>query len=339
MSMKINPNIRSKSKKIYDVQYYIDGLSEGNRFILSQCITLIESKSRIKRQLGLTILDKVYQKNNTTIRIGISGSPGVGKSTFIDYLAQYLIMRHHKVAILAIDPSSKKSKGSILGDKTRMENIGAHESIFIRPTSANFELGGISESTKEAIHLCEGAGYNIVIIETVGVGQSEIAVAGIIDLFCLLVLPGAGDDLQGIKRGITEMADIVVVNKSDGDRILPAGISKKQYAHSLHLLRPKLNEWNPMVFTASSIEKTGVEEIWKGVESFITLGQKSGYFQNNRKEQELSWFTNKFKNMATEYFLKKEIGIEKMRAFKIAIENNEKNPFEAINQLFEEVFI
>lgn len=338
MSIKINPDIKSKTKKVHSAQYYVDGIKSGNRYLLSEAITLTESAHKEKRILGLSILDKCYNRNTDTIRIAISGSPGVGKSTFIDYLAKYLVKNNYKVAILAIDPTSQKSKGSILGDKTRMENISSLDKIFIRPTSAKFELGGIAETTKEAIHLCEASGYDIIIIETVGVGQSEIAVSNIVDLFCLLILPGAGDDLQGIKRGITEMADVVVVNKAEGDRMTSAEITKKQYAQSLHLFRPKIESFAPLVFTSSSTEKMGIEEIWNGMQSFISLGKKTSYFHENRKEQELLWFTNKFKDLAIEYLLKKEIGLKKLQSYKAAIESDQKNPFAAIKQLFEEVF-
>lgn len=337
--MKINPDIKPKHKKVHSAGEYITGLTSGDRFLLSESITLIESAQKEKRILGLSILDECYQKKANTLRIAISGSPGVGKSTFIDYLAQFLIGLDHKVAILAIDPSSQKSKGSILGDKTRMENISSNRNIFIRPTSAKFELGGIAETTKEAIHLCEAAGFDIIIVETVGVGQSEIAASNIVDLFCLLIIPGAGDDLQGLKRGITEMADIVVVNKSDGNLLKSAEITKNHYAQSLHLFRPRIAGYSPQVYTSSSTEKTGIEKIWKGMQSFINLGKETGYFYKNRKNQEILWFSNKFKDLAIEYFLKKEIGLKRLQSYEASILTGKTNPFAAIRQLFEEVFI
>jgi LAO/AO transport system kinase len=338
MPIKVNPDLKRSTKEARQLTYYTDGLRAGSRFVLSEAITLIESEDQQKRITGLSILDKLYTADASTKRIGISGSPGVGKSTFINYIAGYLASKGEKVAILAIDPASQKTKGSILGDKTRMEEIGSNEMIYIRPSSAKFELGGVADTTKEAIHLCEAAGFDTILIETVGVGQSETAVAQIVDLFCLLVLPGAGDELQGIKRGITELADLVIINKADQSRKELASISQKHYAHSLHLLRPKITNWTPRVLKSSSLEKRGIEKIWKAVETFFEICHESGYFMANRKEQNLNWFQKKFRQLAVEYYLKKEMNLKTFQKLETEIRSDRNNPFFAMKNLYETTF-
>lgn len=339
MPISINPRYYKDEKDAPDLSYYLEGLRTGNRFILSECITLVESSNMEKRLKGLEILSKVYTENNHTIRIGISGSPGVGKSTFVDYLTSFLVEKNHKIAILAIDPSSPVTGGSIMGDKTRMESIASHENIYIRPTSARSALGGIAENTMEAIHLCEASGYNIILVETVGVGQSEIAVSSITDMLCLLVLPGAGDNLQGFKRGITEMADLVLINKSDGTRLELAKKSQKDYRQAIHLFRPKIRGWTSKVLTCSATEKTGIKEIWDTIEAFFSHIAESGYIRTNRTTQNMDWFSNMFKSMAIAYLLKNGLDQSLYRKHENAIKTNQENPFYAIKSLYKEVFI
>ncbi len=257
--------------------------------ILSQAITLLESTRADHQALAQEILEACLQQKKESLRIGITGSPGVGKSTFIETFGLEVIRQGHQVAVLAIDPSSQLSKGSILGDKTRMGQLAAHEKSFIRPSPAGDSLGGVARKTRETIFLCEAAGFDVIIVETVGVGQSEIAVRSMVDGFLLLLLPGAGDELQGIKRGIVEMADILTVNKADGERLALAKRSRQEYKNALHLFPPKVSQWTPEVVTCSAATGEGIAAIWELIEKFRTFTQANGYFAQNRQEQAKHW--------------------------------------------------
>ena len=281
----------------------INNILNGDTVSLSRAITLIESKKNSDRKLANNILKECLSKNKTTsIRIGITGVPGVGKSTFIEALGTYLSKLEKKVAVLAVDPSSSITRGSILGDKTRMKNLVKDPNVYIRPSPAGNELGGVSNKTRESIILCESAGYDIILIETVGVGQSETSVYEMVDYFLLLKLAGAGDELQGIKRGIIEMADSIIINKSDGDNISAANQAQSEFSLALSLYPVKLSKWKPKVTTCSSINNNGIEEIWKDICDYFKLTKKNGYFLKNRNNQKRNWLMQTINNRIQDDF-------------------------------------
>lgn len=277
------------SKKLLTADEYLDGILKGDSVTLARAITLIESNAQEHAQLASEVLLKCIPYSGKSIRVGISGVPGVGKSSFIEALGKTLTAKGKKIAVLAIDPSSGRSKGSIMGDKTRMEILSADKNAFIRPSPTSGTLGGVALKTRETIVLCEAAGYDIIFIETVGVGQSEISVSSMIDFFLLLVLAGAGDELQGIKKGIMEMADAIAVSKADGDNIKPAIKAKAEYINALHLLPPSASGWIPKVTSCSSQSGEGVKEIWKMIEHYVTLTKENNWFEKNRAQQNLYW--------------------------------------------------
>lgn len=270
-------------------QAYIDGVLNGDRVILSQAITLVESALPTDQVLAEEVMDAVLPHAGKSIRIGITGVPGVGKSTFIEKFGWLVIEQGYKLAVLAVDPSSQSSRGSILGDKTRMEKLSMDKRAYIRPSPSGTTLGGVSARTREAMLLCEAAGFDVVFIETVGVGQSEIAVKGMVDFFLLLMLAGAGDELQGIKKGIIEMCDALVINKADGDNKEAAKRAKREYANALHLFPAKENSWNPKVKTCSGLSGEGLPEIWQMIQEYHDLVYSNGFFEFNRAEQRANW--------------------------------------------------
>lgn len=285
----INPNafknLKKKKRIDLSVNDFITGIKEHKTTILSKAITLIESSKDEHKIKAQEIIKHCLPLSGNSIRIGITGVPGVGKSTFIESFGKYLTSKGNKVAILAIDPSSQRSKGSILGDKTRMETLSTDENAFIRPSPSAGSLGGVARKTQESIILCEAAGFNIIIIETVGVGQSEIAVHGMTDFFLLLMLAGAGDELQGMKRGIMEMADAISINKADGNNVAKANRAKAEYKSALHLFPPKESKVSPEVFTCSAIYQTGIPEIFDFIETHKKETTENGYFMQNRTMQ------------------------------------------------------
>lgn len=281
-----------KPKRRLTASEYIEGILKGDRVILSRAITIVESNLESDKSLAKEIVQAILPNSGNSFRIGVTGVPGVGKSTFIETFGKHLIDRGHKVAVLSIDPSSQRSKGSILGDKTRMEMLTTMEEAYIRPSASGETLGGVANKTGETMLLCEAAGYDVILIETVGVGQSETAVHGMTDFFLLLMLSGAGDELQGIKKGIMEMADMLVIHKADGDNIKQSELAKLQYANALHLFPAAESGWTPTVSTASSYENTGIEEIWSKMMEFKALVDDNGYFEDNRKQQQIQWMYN-----------------------------------------------
>lgn len=301
-----HPDAASRLKKsqqgLLDVDTYVSGIREGNRTLLSKAITLVESSLPNHQNLAQEIIEKCLLFSGNSIRIGITGVPGVGKSTFIEALGIYLTGMGKKLAVLAIDPSSEKTKGSILGDKTRMEKLSVDENAFIRPSPSAGSLGGVARKTKEIIILCEAAGFDTIFVETVGVGQSETAVHSMVDFFLLLMLAGAGDELQGIKRGIMEMADALVINKADSDNIHKAELAKRAYANALHLFPPSESGWIPRVETCSSISNNGIEDIWQTIIDYKEMAINSGFFENKRKQQELRIMFNTIENRFLEEF-------------------------------------
>lgn len=268
---------------------YVDKIVSGDRFVLSQAITLVESNSLKHKKIADDIVSGCLKiKKKETQRIGITGVPGVGKSTFIDCFGMHLIGEGHKVAVLAVDPTSDRTKGSILGDKTRMEKLSLNDNAYVRPSPAQDSLGGVARKTRESIILCEACGFDVIIVETVGVGQSETAVHSMVDFFLLLLLTNAGDDLQGIKRGIMEMADAATFTKTDGDNIISAGLAATNFQGTLNLF-PRMYNWHPKVTTCSALKKEGIEDIWNVIKKHTYLMQQAGFFRTKRKQQEERW--------------------------------------------------
>jgi LAO/AO transport system kinase len=258
--------------------------------VLSRAITLVESTLEEDQILAGQMMEGILPFSGNSIRIGITGVPGVGKSTFIEKFGKLIVESDHKLAVLAVDPSSQQSHGSILGDKTRMESLAADKRAYIRPSPAGKALGGVSSKTREAMLLCEAAGFDVILIETVGVGQSETAVRGMVDFFLLLMLAGAGDELQGIKKGIIEMCDALVINKADGSNLEAAKRAKREYVNALHLFQAKESGWNPKVMTCSGLEGSGLAEIWSVVEEYRNGMRQNGFWQQNRQSQRIQWF-------------------------------------------------
>lgn len=289
----VNPAADSFFKKnqarINDAKEYVEGIRAGNISMLSQAITLIESTRSDHQHTARSVLEACRPFAGNSIRIGITGVPGVGKSTFIEAFGTALTRSGRRLAVLAIDPSSEKSKGSILGDKTRMEALSSDSNAFIRPSPSAGSLGGVARKTRETIILCETAGYDVIFIETVGVGQSEIAVHSMTDFFLLLMLSGAGDELQGIKRGIMEMADLIVINKADGNNVEKAQLAQALYQNALHLFPPTESGWTPAVLTASAVEHKGLDTILQTIDNYFALTHANGYLRQKRREQARYW--------------------------------------------------
>ncbi len=274
-----------------DPEYYIDGVRQQDRLILARTITLIESSLPAHQEMAKTVLDRLLPLTGKGYRLGITGVPGAGKSTFIESFGTMLTEHGHNVAVLAIDPSSTRSGGSILGDKTRMEKLAINDRAFIRPSPSRGTLGGVARKTRESMLVCEAAGFDVVIIETVGVGQSETTVASMVDFFLVLMIAGAGDELQGIKKGVLEVADAIVINKADGDNILRAEMAQKDYQAALQMLMPSNPHWLPPVLTCSSLARTGLETIWNTIEEHRKALDSFGEIASRRRDQSLDWLT------------------------------------------------
>jgi LAO/AO transport system kinase len=286
----VNYLYHNMRRQLPTVDQFVQGIRASNRVLLGQAITLVESARPEHQALAREVIAQLLQDPvPETLRIGITGAPGAGKSTLIEALGTHLTQQGKKVAVLAIDPTSAVSGGSILGDKTRMEQLSATELAFIRPSPSGDSLGGVARKTRETILLVEAAGFDTVLVETVGVGQSEYAVHSMTDVFVLLLLPGAGDELQGIKRGIVEMADLLVVNKADGDRVKLANQARAHYLNATHLLPPKTSDWAPVVLACSAVEGSGIGALWEALRQYQTHTHTNGFFQENRKKQAAYW--------------------------------------------------
>ena len=272
-----------------DVKDYVNGVREGSRAWIARAITLVESTRPDHRELAQAVLAELTPYAGNARRVGITGVPGVGKSTTIDALGMFLIEQGHKVAVLAVDPSSARTGGSILGDKTRMARLAASDEAYIRPSPSSGTLGGVAAKTREAMLLCEAAGFDVILVETVGIGQSETAVADMTDFFLVLMLPGAGDELQGIKKGLVELADMIAINKADGNNIDRANAAAAEYRAALHILSPRSEHWSPPVITYSGLEGTGIDTLWQTVLDHRKAMTASGDFERRRREQQVKW--------------------------------------------------
>ncbi|MDV7140050.1 methylmalonyl Co-A mutase-associated GTPase MeaB [Maribacter sp. TH_r10] len=325
-----------KPKGRLTAKEYIDGILKGDRVILSRGITIVESNLESDKKLAKEIIQAILPHSGNSIRIGITGVPGVGKSTFIEAFGKYLIGQGHKVGILSIDPSSQRSKGSILGDKTRMEELANMEDAYIRPSATGDTLGGVANKTGESMLLCEAAGYDIILIETVGVGQSETAVHGMTDFFLLLMLSGAGDELQGIKKGIMEMADMVVINKADGDNIKKSEMARRQYQNALHIFPLSESGWSPVVTTASAIKNIGIDTVWEEISKYKKQVDENGYFIKNRNHQQIKWMYNNINEELKQLFYGSKNIADHLSDLEKDIISSKISPVEAAQNIIQE---
>jgi len=339
---QVNPALTQGMKKFRKkkpaVGEYVEGILKGDRIMLSRAITLIESLRPDDRETARQLINECLPHSGKSIRLGITGIPGAGKSTFIEAFGIYLIGKGHHVAVLAIDPTSQRSKGSILGDKTRMESLSTQTNAFIRPSATSGTLGGVARATREAVILCEAAGFDMIIIETVGVGQLETAVSQIVDFFLLLMIAGAGDELQGIKRGIMEMADLLVINKADSDNIKKAELAKKEYETALHLFPVLPNGWTPKVLTASALYNHGLDGIWQIILQYVALTKQNGYFEKNRHNQALKILHDSILLSLSNSFYKKPEIKEMINQTEKQIVDGKLSPYEAARQLMKKYF-
>jgi LAO/AO transport system kinase len=288
-SSPASPAISSPGKPLPSIDEYVQGVRDGDRVMLARAITLIESNAPAHASAARDVLSRLLPFSGDAIRVGVTGVPGAGKSTFIEALGMQLTGTGHRVAVLAVDPSSSVTRGSVLGDKTRMERLSREPHCFIRPSPSGGNLGGVARKTRETMLLCEAAGYDVILVETVGVGQSEITVRSMVDFFLLLLITGAGDELQGIKKGVMELADAVAINKADGDNRLRADATRAEFAHALHFLTPATEGWTPPALTCSGVTGDGVPGIWETIMAFRKQTGDSGTFDRRRRAQLLEW--------------------------------------------------
>lgn len=328
-----------KNRKLQpSAEELINRILAHDKVALSRAITLVESTNSSHLNKANEIINGCLPYANQSVRIGITGVPGVGKSTFIEAFGKYLTSLGKKVAVLAVDPSSTISHGSILGDKTRMEELVKDENAYIRPSASGETLGGVARKTRETIILCEAAGFDTIIIETVGVGQSETAVHSMVDFFLLLKISGAGDELQGIKRGIMEMADAIVINKADGDNINKAQLAKTEFNRALHLFPAKSSGWIPTVSTCSAYEKTGIDAVWQTISSYFELVKSNQYFEKKRQDQNQFWMMETINEQLKSHFYNHPDIALLLEENRKAVADNEVSPFVAAMRLLEQYF-
>ncbi|HEC43246.1 MAG TPA: methylmalonyl Co-A mutase-associated GTPase MeaB [Bacteroides sp.] len=335
----IHPDALQKFKKhrkrILEAEDYIKGISSGDRTLLSQAITIIESSNPAHQELARDIIRGCLPYSGKSIRIGITGVPGVGKSSFIEALGTRITSAGKRLAVLAIDPSSERSGGSILGDKTRMEDLSSDPDAFIRPSPSSGTLGGVARKTRESVILCEACGFEVLFIETVGVGQSETAVHSMVDFFLLLMLAGAGDELQGIKRGIMEMADVIAITKSDGNNRQKAERAVREYKNALHLFPPSESGWTPDVLTCSALKGEGLDEIWDTIEKYLLFTRDNGFFDGNRSRQARYWMYE-FINDSLRSDFYTQTGIKKqLQILEAEVLSGDKSSFHAAMEILE----
>lgn len=315
------------------VDEFVTQILKGNITFLSKAITLVESTNANHKKKANEILEKCLPFANNAVRIGITGVPGVGKSTFIEAFGKHLTNKGHKVAVLAVDPSSSINKGSILGDKTRMEQLVTDKNAFIRPSPSGTSLGGVAQKTRETIILCEAAGFDTIIIETVGVGQSETVVHSMVDFFLLLKLAGAGDELQGIKRGIIEMADAIVINKADGDNAKNAKIAKVEFNRALHLYPLKESKWQPKVITASALQNLNIDKVYEMIGEYLELTKNNNYFTEKRNEQNTYWLLSTINQQLKDNFYNNPSISKELTKEIVNLKNGKTTPFNAAKRL------
>lgn len=336
----VNPYLKNFYKKkpaLLTADEYMKGITEGNTSILAKAITLVESQLSAHREIARQIIARCQQLSSKmgSMRIGITGVPGAGKSTFIEAFGKYLTSEGHRLAVLAIDPSSERSKGSILGDKTRMETLCNDPNVFIRPSPSAGSLGGVARKTRETILLCEAAGYDVIFIETVGVGQSETSVHSMSDFFLLLMLSGAGDDLQGIKRGIMEMSDLIAITKADGNNVDKANMAKALYANALHLFPPTESGWVPTAVTSSAVTKEGLPEILKLIEEYFALVKGNGHYEYKRRQQARYWMYESINETLRNDFYENPAMEKLLKEYEEAVLEGKIDSFMAAGELME----
>ena len=330
---KTNKTLNKKSN--LKPEEYVKGVLDKNRTILAKTITLIESNSPTHYNKAQKVLKKLLHHSGKSLRIGITGVPGSGKSTFIESFGIYLIKEGHKVAVLTIDPSSTVTKGSILGDKTRMKKLSREENCFIRPSPSSGTLGGVTRKSRETIIVCEAAGFDVILIETIGVGQSEVTVRSMVDFFLLLMIAGAGDELQGIKKGVMELADALLINKADGDNVRKANSAKAEYSNALHYLQPATKGWVTEAYTCSALNGEGIPEIWKIIKKFEKITKQTGIFNQRRKEQTLEWVYKMIENELVDDFYKNSEVKGLLKEYKEKILNETILPTSAAENLLQ----
>lgn len=335
----VNPylNVRRKRRQL-SAGEYVEGILKGNVTILSQAVTLVESQMPEHHALAQEVIAKCLPHAGKSRRIGITGVPGAGKSTSIDAFGIHVLKDGGKLAVLAIDPSSERTKGSILGDKTRMEKLAVHPNAFIRPSPSAGSLGGVARKTRETIVLCEAAGYDNIFVETVGVGQSETAVHSMVDFFLLIQLAGTGDELQGIKRGIMEMADGIIINKADGDNIHRAELAATQFRSALHIFPLPPSGWSPEVLTYSGYYEIGIAEVWEMIGRYFDFVTKNGYFEQRRQEQEKYWMYESINEALKAHFYNNEVIDDMLKVKEQLVLNSKQSSFMAANDVLDYYF-
>ena len=324
-----------KSKTSFDIKTLLKGLVSGKRSTLARAITLVESTRKDHQIFAQQLLEKVLSKTGSSIRIGISGVPGVGKSTFIENFGLFMVNRGYKVAVLAVDPSSKRAGGSILGDKIRMEELSRSNFAFIRPSPTGGSLGGVARRTRESMLLCEAASYDVIIVETVGVGQSETSVADMVDMFILLLLPGGGDEIQGLKKGIIELSDLLIVNKADGDLENSAKITAQHYRQAIHFVQPSYPEWDPKVITCSSLDMKNMKEIWSHIGAFQKIRKKNRNFSKHRKNQASIWMWSEINESLNDAFRGDQRVKKILKKIELNVMSGKMTPRSGVKKLLE----
>ncbi len=336
----VNPYLqkRPRRKPLPAASELVDGILKGDVTMLSRAVTLVESLSPDHQTVAQEVIEKCLPFSGNSRRVGITGVPGAGKSTSIDVFGLHVLKDGGKLAVLAIDPSSERTKGSILGDKTRMEKLAVHPNAFVRPSPSAGSLGGVARKTRETIVLCEAAGYNNIFVETVGVGQSETAVHSMVDFFLLIQIAGAGDELQGIKRGIMEMADGIVINKADGDNVGPAQLAQAQYRSALHLFPPTASGWRPEVLTYSGYYELGIPEVWQMIDRYFEFVVNNGYFERKRQEQARYWMYESINEQIRKHFYDNPEVQSRLTASEAQVLSNRRSSFAAAAEVLDFYF-